>query len=459
MSGPFGKDEDPFGEVATSPKGVTGRPGKFMMAALVVVTAWAFLVPLSSAVIAPATLVSSANNQLLQHISGGVVTAIRASAGDMIDQGRVILELDPAIDQARLTKLRGRHAVLSALRKRLEAEKASDPFDPVPSVNLSTMTLRGSDGLDFNLTASLGETQIEQALNAEQVRELTKGRLAIGAQLRGLSDRSVGQQQRLRALASQIRAAERRTDLLRDQLANARALVAAGHLARQQAWEIEMRLLDSETGLSDLRSEMTTVQSSIGETEAEMERIKMSDGEETSQQLTDVLAELEQISDELAAAERSRENAALKAPVRGQLVHFTATTVGGVVKPGETIGEIVPADAPLEVRARVRVNQISAVHVGQTAELRISALNPRIYDPLPARISHVAADASQDQQTGEHFFEVRAIVDEGAAREMGASLLPGMAGEIFIAGESRTFATYMLQPILDGLAHTFREVH
>lgn len=459
MSEPLGKDDDPFAEVATSPKGVTGRPGKFMMAALVVVSAWAFLVPLGSAVIAPATLVSSAHNQLLQHVSGGVVTAIHASEGDLIDQGRVILDLDPAVDQARLTKLRGRHAVLSALRNRLEAEKAADPYAPPLAMSLSTMTLRGSNDIDFNLTASVGETRIEQALNAEQDRELQKGRLAISAQLRGLADRSIGQQQRLLALSSQISAAERRTILLRAQLANAQALAEAGHLARQQAWDIEMRLLDSEGSLSDLRSEMTTVESSIGETEAEMDRIRLSDGEETSRQLTEVLAELEQISDELAAAERSRDNAALKTPVRGHLVHFTATTVGGVVKPGETVGEIVPADAPLEVRARVRVNQISAIHVGQTAELRVSALNPRIFGPLPARISHVAADASQDQQTGEHFFEVRAIVDDSAALELGASLLPGMAGEIFIAGESRTFATYMLQPIIDGLAHTFREVH
>ena len=454
-----GQEFDPFKDVETSPRGVTGRAGRFMLYALAIVLAWAFLVPLGSAVIAPATLVSSAHNQLLQHVSGGIVTDIYAEEGDLIGKGQVVIELDPAVDQARLTKLQGRHAVLSALRFRLEAEKANDLQDGGVTVNLSSLRLRGANDIDPTVTSSLGGTPIERALNAEQVRELEKGRQAIGAQLRGLTDRAIGQQQRMRALASQIQSAERRTEILRNQLANAQALVEAGHLASQQAWDIEARYLDSDSGLLELRSQMATMQSSIGETEAEMDRIKMSDGKETSQQLTDVLAELEQISDELAAAERSRENAALRAPVRGYLVHFAATTIGGVVRPGETIGEIVPAEAPLEVRARVPLNQISAVHIGQSAEIRISALNPRIYDPLPATVSYVAADASLDEKTGERFFEVRARIDEAAVQEQGAALIPGMSGDIFIEGEARTFATYMLQPFYDGLARSFREIH
>ncbi len=452
-------EKDPFADVETSPRGVTGRAGRFMLVALGVVLAWAFLVPLGSAVIAPTTLVSSAHNQLLQHVSGGIVTGIHAEEGDLIGKGRVVLELDPAVDQARLTKLKGRHAILSALRNRLEAEKTDDFREPMRTLDLSSLKLRGGSNIDSIVTSSVGGSSIERALNAEQVRELEKGRRAIGAQLRGLSDRAVGQQLRMRALASQINSAQRRTEILRSQLANAQALVKAGHLANQQAWDLEARFLDSESGLSELRSQMSTMQSSIGETEAEMDRIRMSDGKETSQQLTDVLAELEQISDELAAAESSRSNSVVRAPVHGYLVHFAATTLGGVVKPGETIGEIVPADAPLEARARVPLNQISAVHVGQSAEVKVSALNPRLYDPLPATVTYVAADASQDEQTGERYFEVRAHLDVAAAQEQGASLLPGMSGEIFIEGETRTFATYMLQPFYDGLARTFREVH
>lgn len=451
---------DPFANTALSPSGVTGGAGKFVMLAFAVVAGWALFVPLGSAVIAPATLVSSTNNQLLQHINGGVISGIHAQNGDLIEKGRVILELDPALDQARLTKLRARHAVLTALRNRLEAEKAGDIGGPLLSMNTMPLRLRTSEAIDYGVTAATTKTtSIERVLNAEQVRELEKGRLALDAQLRGLVERNIGNQQQIRALSLQISSAERRVELLRRQLSSARSLVEAGHLAQQQAWNIESSYLESESALLQLRSQLAAMQGSVGETEAEMDRVRLSDGKETSQQLTEVLAELEQISDELAAAEHTRSNSAVRAPVRGHLVHFEATTLGGVVKAGETIGEIVPADAPLEVRVRVPLNQISSVNLGQPAHVRLSSLNPRIHDPVPAEISQIAADASRDEQTGERYFEVRATLDQQSTRELAEPLVPGMSGEIFIEGTARTFAAYLLEPVLDGFTRSFREMH
>ncbi|MCO6187922.1 HlyD family type I secretion periplasmic adaptor subunit [Rhizobium sp. L1K21] len=455
-------EADPLAAVETSVRGVTGLSGKFILFALAIMLAWAFLVPLGSAVIAPATLASSGHNQQLQHVRGGMVTGIFAKEGDLVPEGSVVVTLDPAIDQANLTRLQARHAVLEALRTRLEAEKAGGLAEAdldLAGINVTAFALRGSQALDFNTTASIAETTIAKALNAEQGRQYEKGRLAIGAQLRGLSDRAEGQRQRLASLTTQIENAKRRTELLENQLSDAQTLAKAGHISRNQVWEIETRLLDSQSSLTDLHSQLTSTQSLIGETEAEMDRVRMADGMETSRTLTDVLAELEQISDELTAAESAMDNAALRAPVRGYLVRLSAKTLGGVVKPGDVVGEIVPADAPLEVKARVALDKISAVRMGQSAELKLSTLNPRVHEPINATITYVAADASQDDATGERFFEVHAKLDETTTQNLEVALLPGMSGELFIEGETRTFATYMLQPLLDGLARTFREVH
>ncbi len=456
------KEDDPLAQVVTSARGVTGVSGKFVLFALLVMLVWALFVPLGSAVIAPATLASSGHNQLLQHIRGGTVTGIFAREGDLVPEGRVVVKLDPAIDQANLTRLRARHAVLTALRKRLEAEKAGglanvdlDLVELAPS----RLTLRGSKAFDFTVTASLGDISIARALNEEQGRQYEKGRQAIGAQLRGLADRAEGQRQRVQSFQTQIQNAERRTQMLQNQLDDAQQLANAGHISRYQVWEVETRLLDSQNGLSDLRAQLASAKSLIRETEAEMDNVRMSDGVETSRTLTDVLAELEQISDELNAAEAAMDNVSLRAPVRGYLVRLAAKTIGGVVKPGEIVGEIVPADTPLEVKARVPLDKIAAVSVGQSAELKLSTLNPRVHEPIKATVSYVAADASRDEQTGERFFEVHALLDADSTGKLDVSLLPGMSGELFIEGENRTFATYMLQPLLDGFSHAFREVH
>ncbi len=462
MSAGAPSEDDPLALVVTSARGATGSSGKFILFALVILVAWAVFVPLGSAVIASATLASSGHNQLLQHVRGGTVAGIFAQEGDLVEEGQIVVKLDPALDQANLTRLKARHAVLTALRKRLEAEKAGGLAQAglnLDGPEISLMTLRGSKAFDFTETSSLVDTTIAKTLNAEQARQFEKGRLAIGAQLKGLADRADGQRQRYKSLQEQIRNAERRTQMLQKQLDDAELLVKAGHISRNQVWEVETRLLDSQSNLSELHAQMAAAGSEISESEAEMDRVRMADGVETSRALTEVLAELEQISDELKAAETATDNAALRAPVRGYVVRLAAKTIGGVIGPGEVLAEIVPADAALEVKARVPLDKISAVQVGQSAELKVSTLNPRAHDPIKATVSYVAADASHDEQTGERFFEVHASLDDNATDALDVSLLPGMSGELFIEGETRTFATYMLQPILDSLAHTFREVH
>lgn len=452
-------EDDVFARIEINPSGATSRSGRILLAGLGVFMAWAVFIPLGSAVVAPASLASSGRNQILQHVAGGVITGINVEEGALIDQGEVVLELDPAIDQARLTKLRGRHAVLQALRGRLEAEKDAD--SGVNALLGVTAPMQGADGAEIDpmATASVSGTTVERALNAEQIREYEKGRNEIAAQIRALADRAQGLTQRTSELGMQIDNGGKRIELLRRQLANAETLVASGALARQQVWDLQARVLEAESSLSELRAQFASATGSVGETYAEMERIRMNDGRETSKQLTEVIAEIEQISDELAAAELARRQSTMRAPVRGYLMNLATTTIGGVIRPGETIAEIVPADAPLEARGRVLLQDIAAVQVGQAAEVRVSALNPRIHDRLPATVIYVAADATLDERTGERFFDVRALVDASSLAGSGIVLQPGMNGEIYIEGDSRTFATYMVQPLLDSLSRAFREVY
>lgn len=137
-----------------------------------------------------------------------------------------------------------------------------------------------------------------------------------------------------------------------------------------------------------------------------------------------------------------------------------ARTIGGVVPPGEAFGQIVPAGAPLEVEARVGPQDISHVAVGHKAKVKVTALNARIFDSIPAVVTYVAADSSLDERTGQHYFEVRVRFDPEALHgDLEGVLTPGMAGEVFLEGQSRTFLSYLVQPLTDSLSRAFREAH
>jgi HlyD family secretion protein len=442
---------------------LVGTAGKSMVCIISLFVGWAFLVPIESAVNAPGIFVSSGKNQTLQHRDGGRIRSIIAHEGDLVDAGSVILELDPTLDQARLTKLTARNAVLSAQKQRLEAEKMGAEKGKGAQVG-ADFTLRGIDPTETAAVSGAGFSDVEQiglqgSLDKEQYRELQSGRNAVNAQVSGL-------QSRVEGLNSQIKGLEDRRGLLQQQISiissqrdSAHKLVKSGDLARQTAWELDAQYLGKQSELSDVSAQMLSLGSSVQEAKRQMDEVLMGDAKQTSEKLTDVLAEMGAIEGELAAAKESRLQTVIRAPTSGYLLHFKVNTIGEVIAPGTTIGEIVPDAGQLEVQARVSTKDIETVHIGELAKVKIAALNPRVYDAMGARVTFVAADASQDERTGERYFEVRAKLDETVADKPLTEIRPGMTADVALIGDSRTFVTYLLQPLTDSLSHSFREAH
>jgi len=439
---------------------IFGRAGKFGLVAAGVFALWSALVPLSSAVVAPGSLVASGKNKVLQHRTGGVVREIMAAEGDILHAGDRIAVLDPAIDRAQLSRLRSQYAKALAQRTRLEAEKevgetaglgwrrATPNEDPgVDHVNVTSDT-------HFDGTADAGFDGT--SMEAEQRREYQKGRAAISAELESLMERVAGfKRQQAGAAAREVSIAET-VALLSSQRASLAELVAADHVSKQQLWEMQARLLEQKVLLDQVRSDRDSLTNSIAETEAQIRQVRLEDERKTSEALTEVLAQIGELSDQVRAAEAGLDDTIVRAPVGGTLVHSKLATIGGVIPPGEIFGEIVPTGTKLEVQARVAQHDIADVRVGQAAKMVVTAINSRVYDPLPAKVTYVAADVTTVERSGEQYFEVRAELDALPDGLVGV-LSPGMAGQISIEGPSRTFLGYLMRPLEDSFSRAFKE--
>lgn len=450
-------DRDWSDDVRTDTGDIIGRTGRWVLVAFGVFVAWAALYPIDSAVVAPGTVISEGRNQVLQHRSGGAVRQIRAREGDLLEAGDIVLELDPLVDRALLTRLRSRQVTLEALRRRLEAEK-TDASDLVIAFNPEALELRGEDGVPQANTLPVSpEATLRAQLNDEQAREFETGRLAVESEIDALESRASGLRDQREGYAKRIAALTQQLDLLGGQLEAAQALADAGHIARQQVWQLESQVLERQGLLAETIAADSTAANSIDELDAQIQRVRMTDGRTTSQQLTEVLAEMAQISDELAAAELALKETAIRAPVRGHLVRLIANTIGGVIAPGDTVGEIVPTDGEPEIQMRVQPKDIALVSLGQPTDVQITAFNPRLFDPVPATVTYIARDSTLDQITGMPYFEVRARVSTDVPAEIRSMLLPGMAGDAFLRGQSRTFLSFLFQPFIEGLSRSFRE--
>jgi HlyD family type I secretion membrane fusion protein len=456
LNSPPPQPQDWSSEVRTDARDITGLGTKIALLALIGFVAWGSLVPIDSAVQATGSVIAQGRNKLVQHKTGGNVRKILAVEGQKVKKGDPLVELDTDVDRAQLSQLKARYQVMKAIKQRLDAEKGS--------TGGALPLMRNSDDAgEVEFTGSTTDAVVSKAdaeLLAEQQREFQKGRAALESEITALKERAEGQRRQRKGLQSREALLREQVGMLSKQVSSLRRLANKDHIPKQRLWDVESQLLDRQNELDRIKSEKDSIANAIAEVDSTIANVRAKDQRLTSEKLTEVLGNMEELRDQIVAAENILKDTVVRSPMDGTLVRMNVVTVGGVVPAGEAMAEIVPDGTAVELLARVRPEDISYVTVGQEAEMLITALNARIFDKVPGKVVYVAADASEDRRTGERYFEVRGTLDVASmSRQSGVSITPGMNGQVFLKGKPRSFFGYLLQPIRDGISTAFKEPH
>ncbi|MEM7519360.1 MAG: HlyD family efflux transporter periplasmic adaptor subunit, partial [Planctomycetota bacterium] len=167
--------------------------------------------------------------------------------------------------------------------------------------------------------------------------------------------------------------------------------------------------------------------------------------EEASEAARTVLA----LTERLEANDDRLERTLLRAPIAGTVLGLEANTIGGVVRPGEPVMEIVPTDGRLIALVRLPPTDREAVRPGQDVKAQLSAYKQYRVPRIDGEVLSVSADLQDDPVTGESFYEARVVLDPETLTGLpSVELVPGLPVEAFIAsGRRRTFLDYMFEPI------------
>jgi len=411
---------------------------------------WGATFPLASAVVATGKVISSGQNKLLQHPSGGVVRAISAEDGAFLKKGQLVATIEPASAIAELASLTANRNLLLAKKSRLMAAKSgADAYEMPKPAALSFADLRGSTSAVAvsEHTGSLVYQEQEAEFNASTLRH--KSELSL------LQNQLTSLEGDYYSKGNQLEQQKARLALLEKQYVEMEPLVENGHVARIRLWDLESNRLQVKTEVAELEGMLDALIGKMDEIKDQIAVTSATREQKNSRELTDVLSELASIEDRIEAARKLVDYAEIRAPVSGTLTNVTIHTVGGVVQPGATIAEVVPTNQPLQVEARVQPADIASVALEQEAEVVVTAFNRRLDDPIEGRISYVSADSQLDETTGEPYFVVRMKIfpQENVARRLKA----GMFTEIYIQTEARSFMSYLGRPITDSFRKAFRE--
>lgn len=421
--------------------------------ALLVFVIWGVLVPLSSAVVAPGSVISKGRNQLLQHPSGGVVQEIIANNGDMIEQGEPIVRIEPSMARAELARLHARQSLLRAQKSRLESLRLPQG-DAHRSMLASIPGLRGSQEGPY--PALEAATPGDDEIRAGQVSEFHASLKRHLSEVSALENRVDSQQNELQGLTNQIAERRRLVALLEGELDRLTPLVEASLISLSQYDAKKATALEHKANLADLKARAASLQSQIQETRDTIVTLTARQEEENAQELSAVLSELAAVSRQAEAASRILAQTIVRAPVSGTLVKFDANTVGGVIEGGKPFGEIVPRGSDVRIEAKVRPDDIGAVRLGQETEIVITAFDRREQPPLEGKVVYIPADSTIDELTGEPYFAVQVDVSD-AVTSVAEETRPGMLSQVYIRTGEHSFFTYLLEPFSKSLMTAFRE--
>ena len=407
-----------------------------------VIGLWAALVPLATGAVAAGKVVVEANRKEIQHLEGGIVKELLVKEGQSVRAGELLVRLDNTTASARSELLRGQMLAAQASEARLIAERDNAAEIVFPS---ELMALEQSDA------------KVHEIIDTQR-RLFATRKESVEGQIGVLNQKIAQSGEEIQGLREQVTSANRQIKLLDEEIETVSGLLNAGNATKP-------RLLALKRQQADLVGQRGQAQAMISRAEQTINEAKISIINQRTEFLNKVVAELKETQGQLSdLVEQSRaatdvaRRIDILAPIDGKVTGLAVHTIGGVVKPGETLMSLVPHDDKLIVEARISPLDIDQVREGLEAKVRLTAFKQRFVKPVDGTVVNVSADRFDDQRTGEAYFIARIeIPQRELALQPDMKLSPGMPAETLIVTGKRTMLSYLTSPIRDSFSRAFRE--
>ena len=402
---------------------------------------WAATSQLSGAVIAPGSIVVESNVKKVQHPTGGIVGEIMVRDGSEVVADQIVMRLDDTITKSTLGIVRSQLAELTAREARLLAERD------------------WADVIEFpdELTRRVRDPSVKAAIAGEE--KLFKSRRGMrNGQKAQFRERKAQTNEEIVGLSAQRAGKESEAILIAEELVGVAELYKKNliPIIRYMQLRRDQARIEGERG--QLTADMARALIRISETELQILQIDLVFYADLLKDLRETQGKIAELRERVTAAEDQLKRIDIRAPQSGFVHQLAVHTVGGVIANGEVLMLIVPQSDDLVVEARVAPQDIDQLAVGARTVLRIMAGNQRTTPDVTGVLTRIAADLTKEQQTNQSYYTVRIALDAKQVRRLGdLKLVPGMPAEAFIQTQDRTPLQYLLQPLHEQIAKTFRE--
>lgn len=403
----------------------------FIITALV----WASYTSLDEVTVGDGKVIPSSQVQQIQNLEGGILKEINAQVGQVVDKGQILMTIENTEALSSLREQQAEFINLQVRAIRLQAESyGEDPKFDTAEVKDYPLVVNRERDLYNNRNESLRATQVSFQQQTEQKKQ-----------------EIVELQAKLENLRQSYGFSKEELDLTRPAFQQGAVSKVEMLQLEREVNQLKGDLSATELAIPRARSALREVESKLAETEATFRT-------EAQEELTNVRSKLDQLKEATVSLEDKVSRTQVRSPVKGIVKQIQTNTVGGVIKPGVNMMEIVPIEDSLLIEAKVRPENIGFIQPGFNAVVKLSAYDFAIFGGLRGSVENISADTILDEE-GNSFYLVRVRTDKNYLGPEGAklSIIPGMQATVDILTGKKTLLDYMLKPILKAKNNALRE--
>ncbi|MFZ4743469.1 MAG: HlyD family type I secretion periplasmic adaptor subunit [Betaproteobacteria bacterium] len=380
-------------------------------------------------------IIPSAKMQVIQNLEGGIVAAILVKQGQQVKTGDRLVALSAVQHDGDMKARLQQVLALEARAARLVALASGQPPKFPKTVSEQAPELMAVEGATFLSKKLEQESQLAvlMAQVEQKNRELDEVQVTLLATRKSLA-------------------------LGREERATVSRLVERGLEPRLELVRIDRSLAEQEGRAEAAAVSIERVRSAVHEISARKDAMLRQFRSDALNELNRTMAELSPLKQAMPALVDKVARTEIKAPMNGIVNRVFVTTLGGIVRPGDPIVEVVPGDDQLVVEALVSPKDIGFVKLGQPARVKVTAYDYAIFGAMDGVVQSISADAVPNEK-GEAFFQVRIETKTRAIEAIDKKLpiLPGMQAQIDIITGKKTILQFLSKPIVAVKENAFRE--
>lgn len=414
---------------------------------------WAYFAELDRVTRGQGKVIPSSQVQIIQSLDGGILQELYVKEGMQVQKGQILARIDDTRFRSDMAQQNKEVDALRADIIRLRAELTSILVADVPDwrlqIKISKQTLKFPDDLQENSRKLVLRQQDEYN---SRISNLVNQVAIQAQQIKQRQQESMELDSKIVTLKTSLKLANRELKLTRP-------------LALKKIVP-EVELLKLERNINDIKGELSSLQllkpkqqSAFDESVLKRREAVLKYRTDARAQLNELQSKFSRITEAQVGVQDKVNKALIISPVVGTINTVHVTTLGGVVKPGQVLLEIVPTEDKLLIEAKILPKDIGFIHLGLPAKVKITAYDFTRYGGLTGVVEHISADTTQDEK-GNSFYIIRVRTTESnmhSKEKENMPIIPGMMTSVDVIISKRTVLEYIFNPILRAKEMALRE--